>query len=257
MKQLPVRLMVLGFFALAISAAVSAQAPAPARGAAPPPPPLTNLQFYPKDIPRPELIASMQAFNAALGVGCEHCHVFQAGSPNNDMASDAKQPKKTARVMLEAVRDVNAKFGAEVGKPAADVARVTCMTCHRGVAIPKALVDIVGETAAQSGAPAAVQKYRDLRKQYFGTQSYDFSENTLITAAQRATTAGNGGNAVAYLQANVEFFPNSARSYQALSQAYQQQKDRDNAVKSLQKAIELDPNNQQYKTQLQQLTSAQ
>ena len=239
---------------------VSAQAPAPAgqapqagQGRGAPPPPPTNLQFFPKDISRAELIATMQAFNQALGVGCDHCHMFQQWSPTNDMASDAKQPKKTARLMLAMTRDVNAKLGAELGKPAAEITRVGCATCHRGVPIPKQLVDIVTDTGTQSTAAAAVQRYRDLRKQYYGGQSYDFTENTLITAAQRSVAANKPDDAIAYLQANLEFFPNSARTYQGLSQAYQRKSDKDNAVKSLQKAIELDPSNQQYKTQLQQL----
>lgn len=158
--------------------------------------------------------------------------------------------------MLALARDVNARLGAELGKPAADITRVGCATCHRGVAISKQLVDIVIDTAAQSDAAAAVLRYRDLRKQYYGGQSYDFTENTLIAVAQRAVAANKAADAIAYLQADIEFFPNSARSYQALSQAYQRKSDKDNAIKSLQKAIELDPNNQQYKTQLQQLTGA-
>src|SRR4029077_18717873 len=117
MKRRPITLIAFGVFILAVSALVSAQAPA--RGAAPPPPPLSNLQFFPKDIGRADLIATMQGFNQALGVGCDHCHMFQAGSPTNDLASDAKQTKKTARVMLAMTRDVNAKLGAELGKPVA------------------------------------------------------------------------------------------------------------------------------------------
>jgi hypothetical protein len=35
-----------------------------------------NLQVLPKDIPRPQLLQTMQAFNQALGVQCSHCHQF-------------------------------------------------------------------------------------------------------------------------------------------------------------------------------------
>ncbi|MBI3491129.1 MAG: hypothetical protein HY047_04995 [Acidobacteria bacterium] len=49
-----------------------AQAPAGQRGGAPPPPPpMTNLQIFPKDTPRPQLIAAMQNFTSALGVPCK------------------------------------------------------------------------------------------------------------------------------------------------------------------------------------------
>jgi Photosynthetic reaction centre cytochrome C subunit len=112
-----------------------------ARGAQPPP---TNLQVLPKDWTRQQVVQVMQGFNMALGVQCNYCHVEQVGAQPNekgnipiDGAPDTKQTKKTARVMMRMVGDINAKFGSELGKPAADVVRVQCITCHRGSAIPK------------------------------------------------------------------------------------------------------------------------
>lgn len=98
----------------------------------------TNLTVLPRDIPQPQLIALMQGFEAALGVTCEHCHVFLGqGNPMNNMASDDKQAKKTARLMLLAARDFNAKLTpADLGKQAANITPVMCGTCHRGKAIP-------------------------------------------------------------------------------------------------------------------------
>jgi Photosynthetic reaction centre cytochrome C subunit len=112
-----------------------------ARGAQPAP---TNLQVLPKDWTRQQVVQVMQQFNMALGVQCNYCHVEQAGAQPNekgnipiDGAPDTKQTKKTARVMMRMVGDINAKFGSELGKPAADVVRVQCVTCHRGSSIPK------------------------------------------------------------------------------------------------------------------------
>ena len=86
----------------------------------------------------------MQQFTAGLGVTCNYCHAEQAGAqpgPNGqvaiDPASDAKQTKKTARVMLKMVNDINNTLGAQLGKPATDVVKVQCITCHRGSATPK------------------------------------------------------------------------------------------------------------------------
>ena len=113
-----------------------AQAQTP-RAGAPPPPPFKNLQVLPKDIPRPELTAIMRAFNAALGVNCDHCHNWVGpGNAGNDMASDAKVPKIVARVMMGMTHDVNARLAANIKKPADQLTRVTCATCHRGAAIP-------------------------------------------------------------------------------------------------------------------------
>ena len=72
-----------------ICAAASALAQAPAQEAP------KNLQVLPKDWTRPQVVAVMQNFNAALGVGCDHCHVVPQGAPP-DFASDAKAEKKFA-----------------------------------------------------------------------------------------------------------------------------------------------------------------
>ena len=74
------------------------------QGRGTPPPPPQNLQVLRKDIPRPELTQTMQRWAQALGVMCTHCHVTE---PARDFASDAKAPKKVARVMLQMVNHNN------------------------------------------------------------------------------------------------------------------------------------------------------
>lgn len=219
--------------------------------AAQPPPPITNLQIYPKDTPRAELIATMQGFAQALGVTCGYCHVGQA--PQFDFASDTKPQKAAARKMITLAREINAKVPEAVAKPAAEATRVRCATCHRGVAIPKLLPDILAETTAKSGTAGAVQQYRELRTRYFGGQSYDFSENALVATATPLINGNKPDEALTWLQLNAEFYPKSSATYAALGQAYAKKNDTPNAVKSFEKAVELDPNNQNAKRQLEQL----
>jgi len=223
--------------------------------AQPPPPPMTNLQIYPKDTPRPELIVTMQGFVAALGVqasgGCGYCHAGTA--PQFDWASDTKPTKTVARKMILMSREITVKLPEVTGKPAAEVTRLRCATCHRGVAIPKLLPDVLTETTAKSGTSAAVQQYRELRTKYFGGQSYDFSENALVATATPLINANKPDDAIAWLQLNAEFYPKSSATYAALGQAYAKKNNTPNAIKSFQKAIELDPNNQNAKRQLEQL----
>jgi hypothetical protein len=219
------------------------------------PPPMTNLQLYPKDIPRPQLVTTMQGFVQALGVqsagGCGYCHVGAA--PQFDYASDANPKKNIARKMILMSREVTAKLPEITGKPAAEVTSLRCATCHRGVAIPKLLPDILTETASKSGVSAAVEQYRTLRKQYYGGQSYDFSEPALVGLANQLAGSNKPDDAIAFLQLNAEFYPNSATTYAAMGQAYARKNDKENAVKSLEKAVQLDPNNQPVKRQLDQL----
>jgi len=240
----------IGLILLAASA--SAQTPAaPAQQ----PPAMSNLQVYPKDTPRAELVATMQGFVQALGVqqqgGCGYCHMGTA--PQFDFASDAKPTKNVARKMILMAREVTAKLPEVTGKPASEVTRMRCATCHRGVAIPKLLPDVLTDTASKSGMPAAIQQYRDLRTKYYGGQSYDFSEPALVAAATPLINANKPDDAIALLQLNVEFYPRSSATYAALGQAYAKKSDTASAVKSYEKALELDPNNQIAKRQLDQL----
>jgi hypothetical protein len=237
------------------ASAIAAQTATPAAPA--PPPPMTNLQLYPKDTPRPEIIATMQGFVQALGVqssgGCGYCHVGTA--PTFDFAADTKRQKNVARKMILMSREVNGKLADATGKPAADVTRVRCATCHRGVAIPKLLPDILTEAVNKGGAAAAIQQYRDLRKQHYGAQAYDFSEGALVAVAQQLNNTNKPDDALALLQVNAEFYPNSAPTQVTMAQVYVKKNDKDNAIKSLEKAVQLDPNNQAAKRQLEQLKS--
>src|SRR5262245_2707923 len=140
---------------LGAASAAFAQTPAaPAQGRGGQPPAPSNLQVLPKDISRDQLLQTMQAFTQALGVQCNYCHVQEGRGGRNDMASDEKAPKKTARQMIVFARELNEKLPTVVGKSAAETTRVGCATCHRGVPIPKQITDIMTEAATGGGAGA-------------------------------------------------------------------------------------------------------
>ena len=128
----------LGIVVLTASSA-AAQAPAGGgqRAGGAPPAPMKNLQVLPKDMPQPQVVAIMRMFNFALGVECGHCHIWtKPGDPSNDMAADTKIEKTVARAMMLMTNEINTKIAASIKKPADQVARVECTTCHRGAAIP-------------------------------------------------------------------------------------------------------------------------
>ena len=253
MKRFSTSLTLVGV--LLVTAVISAQAPQGGRGGGPQVPTPKNLQFFPKDMTGQQILPIMQNFNAALGVNCTYCHNSEppVDNPKNDFASDEKETKKKARVMLVLARDINMKLQSELGKPANQLANVQCVTCHRGVAIPKQLVAIMMETAGKDGVNKAVQQYQELRKQYYGAQAYDFTDATLFAAANQSLAANKPDDAIAFAQLNLAYHPTSARSYQAMSQAFQRKNDKPKAIQALEKAVEIDPMNQGYKNQLQQL----
>jgi tetratricopeptide (TPR) repeat protein len=232
------------FTSILLSAAVASAQP-PAGGQAPPP--LKNLQVFPKDTPRGQVVQTMQAFATGLGVRCDYCH------DTADYSADAKPTKTSARGMMRLVEDINTKIPAAVSKTAADATRVQCVTCHRGLAIPKQLTDIFTQTMTDKGLAAAIDQYKEMRKQYYGSASYDFSEVPMLTIGQRLSQGGKPDDAITLLQMNLEFNPKSARTYGVLANVYGAKKDTANQIKALEKSIELDPTNEQAKQQLERL----
>ena len=111
-----------------------------------------NLQVFPRDIPRDELIAAMRVFTRSLGVRCNHCHVVTATEPKEvlDFPADTKEEKKVARVMLRMVTELNQTWLPRVEEaeghavqpmtvmPQQAVSgRIGCWTCHRGKTEPE------------------------------------------------------------------------------------------------------------------------
>jgi hypothetical protein len=148
---------VISALGIVLAAGSFAAAQTPAAGgqrAGGPPAPMKNLQVLPKDMPQPQVVAIMRAFNAAMGVECGHCHIWtKPGDPGNDMAADTKPEKTVARVMMQLTNENNTTLAASINKPADQIARVECATCHRGAAIP--VTPPPPPAPARAGAPAA------------------------------------------------------------------------------------------------------
>ena len=76
-----------------------------------------------KDLPADQLIPVMRAYNEALGVKCDFCHVINPDHSGFDQ--DTKPAKEAARKMVTMVIDMNRRHKV-LGN------RATCMMCHRG-----------------------------------------------------------------------------------------------------------------------------
>jgi hypothetical protein len=141
-----------------VGSVAAAQAPEAQRGAAPatPPPEPKNLQVLPKTMTTAQILPIMRNFSAALGTNCGYCHVWTGpGLATNDYAADAKPAKEVARVMMKMANEVNTSLAASIKKPADQLTRVQCMTCHRGAAIPTLPPPAPAPGAAPAGPPPA------------------------------------------------------------------------------------------------------
>jgi tetratricopeptide (TPR) repeat protein len=193
---------------------------------------------------------NMQQIGQALGVRCDYCHSAPRGS------GQPEPKKEIALAMMAMTRDLNAKVQEATGKPANETTRVECVTCHRGVAIPQPLSAIILGTVREKGGAAAVEQYRDLRKQFYARGTYDFSEDALLDMVQRVVQ-GKPDDAMALLRMNLEFNPQSARTYALLGFAYTRKVDDSSAIANLEKSLELDPTNAMVRGQLEQLKEYQ
>lgn len=226
--------------------------PSPAEGQIPEK--FTNLQMLHKETTRADLVAVMRQFSMALDVRCDHCHVGEDASTLKgfDFASDDKEPKRVARRMMKMVRDINQNHLASLGR--AQTLEVKCSTCHGGVQRPQSLRDLLLATVESDGVQTAVKQYRELREEHYGDGAYDFSPGTLNSVTE---ALGRGkrdfDSAAATIRLNLEFYPDSHSSHFLLSLILAAKKDRQGALASLERALELSPGNRSYSRQLDRL----
>jgi tetratricopeptide (TPR) repeat protein len=199
-------------------------------------------------------LPDMPAIARALGVECSYCHVREGDVLAEPVAGKPKI--EIAKEMIAMTRDLNTTIQSATGKTASDATAVHCMTCHRGVTIPRQLSDILIRTSVEQGGPAAVAQYKDLRQRYYGKQAYDFSEQDLLGVAQRLSERLPDA-AIALLDMNLEYNPRSSRTYQILAHAYTRKRDDATAIVHLEKALEIDPDNGMARGQLEQLKQYQ
>ena len=168
----------------------------------------SNLQVLPADSSAAELGETMKSFAMGTGYRCSNCHMGEEGQPltTYDFSSDEKELKQTARRMLKMVRDINAKHLEFRGEGRIEV---QCVTCHRGVNKPQMTADVLAAAAEEGGAGGLRTSYRELRGQYYGTHSYDFSDFTLGSFAQALAQGGKTDEAKAMLDLILEDNPDS------------------------------------------------
>jgi hypothetical protein len=252
--------------ALALTGSAALPAIAQGRGGGEPP---KNLQVLPKDMPRNQVTGIMRQFALALGVRCEHCHAEapaaadaapaggrggRGGGPQLDYSLDDKETKRVAREMMKMVNDINGKYLPTTGRTFTDLTRVTCETCHHGLARPRTLRAALSEAVEAKGADSAIALYRALRLRYYGAAAYDFSEQTLNEAGnQIAQVPANRQAGIAILKLNLEFFPQSVPTLVNLANISVAAGDTAGAVDALNKGLAIQPENNQLRNLLQRI----
>jgi len=216
----------------------------------------TNLELFPKDIGKRELMSAMRQFAGALGVRCNHCHVGPDNLEGMDFATDELEHKRVARAMMQMTDAINSDLLPTTGRDS--LLRVRCVTCHRGIEKPEQLDDILAAAVEKDGVDGAIARYRELRDEHYGSGSYDFSAGTLNGLAEKlARESHDADGAIRALELNVEFNPDAAYSFMMLGQLHMMKGDKDGAVAALQRALEIEPDNERAKTMLERAKAAE
>jgi hypothetical protein len=224
-------------------------------GAQPAQTPPKNLQVLPRDTPRPALIQRMREFSFALGVRCQYCHTGGDGISFDGVVfeSDEKLAKQKARAMLRLVDMINTSLLPQVPGRSQPPATVDCVTCHRGLAVPKTIETVLLDTVARDGAAAAVRQYRDLRTKEALTGRYDFDEWRVNEVARVLVERKNVDAAIALLEMNGEFHPGSAAIDRQLGDLFMARGDRAVALARFRSVLQKEPGNARAKRLIAEL----
>jgi tetratricopeptide (TPR) repeat protein len=141
----------------------------------------------------------------------------------------------------------------KLGTSAASVVRVECVTCHRGQPRPRLLEDLLAETLENDGVEAATAKYRKLRKQFYGSHTFDFRPRVLDGLAEGLAGSGQLDAALAMLELNAEMHPNYAMARYLIGEVQLRQGNTQRATASFEKALELNPQHRRARQRLAEL----
>lgn len=246
MPQLPTLLaaaVLVGFSCSTIGPAAVAQVPDE----------FTNLQVFPEDIERTELIDRMRKFSFALGVRCQHCHYSESGSFQDiDYASDENPTKDKARYMIKMLGTINDELLPGMDDRGDPPVRVECKTCHRSRARPFLLSQEMLMATHQAGADSAVALYRHFRES-LERGRFDFGEWETNTVAEDLARDGFVEEAITIYELNSEYYPESFQIQSALAEHYEQLGRTEDAIAAWERVLEIWPDHPEAPERLEEL----
>ncbi|MDH3225411.1 MAG: photosynthetic reaction center cytochrome c subunit family protein, partial [Gemmatimonadota bacterium] len=168
-------------------------------------------------------------------------------------ASDEQEVKGVARRMMQMVADINEEHLPGAGRGAG--VQVQCATCHGGVRIPIQIGDLLLQTLDSDGAEAALAEYRSLREEYYGRAAYDFGQNPLNQVTESLARRGDLEEALAIIRVNTEYNGDSPFPHVLEAQILMEMGNREDAVRAMERAVELDPESEQLRALLERMRS--
>ncbi len=214
-----------------------------------------NLKVLPEDTSAAELRAMMRGISTGTGNRCSACHVgeVEADLSTYDFSLDDKEKKDKARKMITIVQKINASLAKAFPDSAEPLVAVTCATCHRGQSKPEMIEDVLAATLHEEGLEQSIAQYRELRERYYGGYTFDFSERMLMRLAENFGAGDDLDSAMAFVNLNLEYYPESSRTYVLRAQVLAEQGDIEAARRDYGTALEMEPDSWWIKEQLDKL----
>ena len=200
---------------------------------------LKNVQVFPKDITRPELIDRMRHFSFALDVRCQYCHIGGDGVSFEGVVfeSDDDPDKVKARFMIRMTENLNRQVLPLIPQRDEPPMEITCKTCHRGQSKPILLTQAMQRTLDTEGGEAAVNLYRELREKSALIGSFDFREWEVNTLGERLEKEGKTKDAIMIYELNRGFYPESISIVLALGRLYEAEENTPSAIRMYERAL--------------------
>jgi tetratricopeptide (TPR) repeat protein len=204
---------------------------------------LRNLQYFSPDITRDSLVQVMRRFSLSLGVRCQYCHVGGDGVSFEgvEFDSDADPDKRKARFMLRMVDTINRSMLPMMTDRDEPGYEIECKSCHRGRPKPELLTDVLRRTLDEAGLDSTAATYRRLREGVAINGMFDFGEWETNLLAERLEGEGRLRDAIGIYELNAEYYPRSVSIAMSLGQLYEEVDDRDAAIRSYERALQLQP----------------
>jgi hypothetical protein len=132
-----------------------------------------------------------------------------------NFASDEKDTKKKARVMMRMVQEINEHHLQELGDRIDSSFEVDCHTCHKGRSDPRPLPVVLRSVYGEDGIDGVVNKYRALRTLYEDAGVYDFRPAVLTSLADEFAAVGSWADAITLATTNEAANPDAVSASQA------------------------------------------
>jgi len=136
--------------------------------------------------------------------------------------------------------DLAAELSAEDLRQNRDPALDVILALEPGVAIPS-LIELLQEAYQRAGIEAAIESYRAYRSD--PAHRFANTESLMNQAGYFLLGEGLVTEAIQIFRLNVEAYPESGNVYDSLAEAYMEAGEKDLAIDSYEKALEIEPDN--------------